>query len=138
MSSSYNWIRIIPKTLAGSAAKGATVLLILSDDSKHYRIIGEGCGYMCHVEPVAHFGLAYLFAREVSVQWPDGHVVQTFLHRNLANKTLVVSYAGDVEELSLETTLAFPASNTNLLSALFVSYFSFVLLIMHVMLFNPF
>ena len=42
---------------------------------RRLRVIDSGSGYLCQMEPVAHFGLGVLGAVEgVEVRWPDGAV----------------------------------------------------------------
>ena len=52
----FNYIRIQPLNKFGAPARGATVTLI-SNLRKHSKTIDAGSGYLCQMEPVAHFGL---------------------------------------------------------------------------------
>lgn len=53
-----HWLRIHPLTPAGAPAIGARVELIPEDDNRPMlRFIDGGSGYLCQMEPVAHFGL---------------------------------------------------------------------------------
>ena len=78
---------------------------------------------MCHVEPIAHFGLANSSASEVSIQWPDGHTVKTFLHESSVNKTLTIAYTGKIKILSPNKNITLPTSNGNFESAVSVLCF---------------
>lgn len=127
MPTSHNWIRISPQTALGSTAKDATVTVTLSDGSKRLQIIGEGCGYMCHVEPVAHFGLANSSASEVYVKWPDGHNVKSFLHESSVNKTLAIAYTGKIEELNPKFATPHSTLKGSLDSSLSIFCFSAIL-----------
>lgn len=54
-----NWLRVHPLTPAGAPATGARVVLYAEgDDRPMLRFIDGGSGYLCQMEPVAHFGLA--------------------------------------------------------------------------------
>ncbi|XP_010222593.1 PREDICTED: cartilage acidic protein 1, partial [Tinamus guttatus] len=54
---SNNWLRVIPRTRFGAFARGAKVVLFTRRSGAHLRIIDGGSGYLCQMEPVAHFGL---------------------------------------------------------------------------------
>ena len=111
MHSSFNWIRIYPKSKYGAPARGSTVKLTNSDGFMYQRIIGEGCGYRCQLEPIAHFGLGNSFPKRLHIQWSDGHTVNNFLNERHVNKTLVIAYTGDIDELSSDKTSILPTSN---------------------------
>jgi hypothetical protein len=68
----HNWIRIAPLTAAGAPARGASVLCDAGGRRQH-RVVDAGSGYLCQMEPVAHFGLGAVAAVErVEIIWPDG------------------------------------------------------------------
>ena len=54
---SNNWLRVVPRTRFGAFARGAKVVLYTKKSGAHLRIIDGGSGYLCEMEPVAHFGL---------------------------------------------------------------------------------
>merc|ERR1712232_497913 len=59
-------------TAQGAPARGASVSL-LAGGRTQIRVIDAGSGYLCQMEPVAHFGLGKLTAVDkVTVTWPDG------------------------------------------------------------------
>jgi hypothetical protein len=65
------WLRVRPLTPAGAPARGATVSL-RTDAGRQSRIVDAGSGYLCQMEPVAHFGLGSATPRSVTIRWPDG------------------------------------------------------------------
>jgi len=73
---SNHYLRILPKTLHGAPARGARVDLVAGGRNQ-MRIIDAGSGYLCQMEPVAHFGLGQLKKVEkVRVMWTDASVCE--------------------------------------------------------------
>lgn len=67
-----HWLRVLPLTMYGAPARGARVTLVTAERSQ-VRVVDAGSGYLCQMEPVAHFGLGATSAVErVVVRWPDG------------------------------------------------------------------
>ncbi len=67
-----NYIRIMPTTRFGAPCRGCSVLLT-ADGRKRLKTIDAGSGYLCQMEPVAHFGLGKSTTLPtVLVTWPDG------------------------------------------------------------------
>lgn len=66
-----DWLRIRPTTQYGAPARGAAVTLE-TDEWTRTRVVCAGSGYLCQMEPVAHFGLGDLTPERVTVRWPDG------------------------------------------------------------------
>lgn len=70
-----NWLRIQPLTAHGFPALGAKVQLFTHNGKNQTKYICAGSGYLCQMEPVAHFGLG---AEEpvidrIEITWPgDG------------------------------------------------------------------
>ncbi|MBJ7416268.1 MAG: ASPIC/UnbV domain-containing protein, partial [Niveispirillum sp.] len=63
-----------PAVFTPEPARGAVVRL-WAGDRMQMRAICAGSGYLCQMEPVAHFGLGRLEVVErVEVRWPDGAV----------------------------------------------------------------
>ncbi|MCA9790645.1 MAG: ASPIC/UnbV domain-containing protein, partial [Candidatus Eremiobacteraeota bacterium] len=84
------YLRVMPLTPAGAPARGAQVV-IRTGQREQVRIIDGGSGYLCQMEPVAHFGLGSLTeVDEVEVRWPDGAEVK--LNRQPADQTLKVTH----------------------------------------------
>ena len=58
-----HWLRILPLTQHGAPARGAVVRMTMAaaigtaGERVHVRAIDAGSGYLCQMEPVAHFGL---------------------------------------------------------------------------------
>lgn len=67
-----HWLRIRPLTRAGAPARGALVTLAYAN-KKVAHVIDGGSGYLCQMEPVAHFGLGtHTIIDSVTIQWPSG------------------------------------------------------------------
>jgi hypothetical protein len=85
-----NWLRVRPLTRFGAPARGAVVRAEYGGRVRAKGICG-GSGYLCQMEPVAHFGLGELTAVErVTVTWPDGAGV--VLLNPGGNRTVTVPY----------------------------------------------
>jgi hypothetical protein len=85
-----NWLRVRPLTRFGAPARGAVVRAEYGGRVRVKGVCG-GSGYLCQMEPVAHFGLGDLQAVDrVTVTWPDGAAV-TLLNPG-GNKTVTVPY----------------------------------------------
>ncbi|KAK3087997.1 hypothetical protein FSP39_013264 [Pinctada imbricata] len=67
-----NWIRIYPKTKYGAPARGALVKVYTSEEETMSHVIDGGSGYLCQMEPFAHFGTGFDFVVKLDVTWPDG------------------------------------------------------------------
>ena len=66
------YLRIKPVNLFGAPARGATVTLI-SNQRKHSKTIDAGSGYLCQMEPVAHYGIRKNENNfKVEVKWTNG------------------------------------------------------------------
>lgn len=88
---SYNWLRVLPLTPQGAPARGAVVILRAGGRTQ-IRSIDAGSGYLCQMEPVAHFGLGELEGIEVvEVRWLDGKVKR--IHFPEINQVLRVPYS---------------------------------------------
>lgn len=69
---SNNWLRVLPLTRYGAPARGA-IVTIQCDGRRQHRPIDAGSGYLCQMEPVAHFGLGEATHVDwIEVRWPDG------------------------------------------------------------------
>ena len=69
-----NFLRIAPKTIYGAPARGATVILE-TNMRKHAKTIDAGSGYLCQMEPVAHYGFRENeIIKTILIKWTDGSV----------------------------------------------------------------
>lgn len=85
-----HWLRIRPLTPAGAPARGAVVTLEAGDRVQR-RAIDAGSGYLCQMEPIAHFGLGTLTAVErVTVRFTDGVIVE--IAPRAVDTTLIVEH----------------------------------------------
>ena len=68
----HKYIRIKPINIAGAPARGATVTLV-SNLRSHSKTIDAGSGYLCQMEPIAHYGLRKNENNiSVKVTWTNG------------------------------------------------------------------
>jgi hypothetical protein len=85
-----NYLRVLPLTRFGAPARGALVRLE-AGETVQVRLIDAGSGYLCQMEPVAHFGLGpFRSVDRLTVRWPDG--VSTVVERPRSNQLLVVPH----------------------------------------------
>ena len=82
----HHWLRVMPLTRFGAPARGAKVTVMLTDGTQLTRIVDGGSGYLCQMEPVAHFGLGFKEPMRLKIQWPDGTEVDSSLTSNDKNK----------------------------------------------------
>lgn len=88
-----DWLRVRPRTRHGAPARGARVTLETETGPPQHRVVDAGSGYLCHGEPVAHFGLGDGSPRGVHVSWPDGGT-RTHIESPEARRTLDVPFPG--------------------------------------------
>ena len=66
------YLRIKPLNKYGAPARGATVTLI-TNKRKHSKTIDAGSGYLCQMEPVAHYGIRKNEKNfKVEIKWTNG------------------------------------------------------------------
>ena len=81
------FLRIAPKTTYGAPARGATVILV-TNKRRHAKTIDAGSGYLCQMEPVAHYGFRENeVIKNVIIKWTDGSINEYKV--NDLNKTYV-------------------------------------------------
>lgn len=85
------YLRVLPFTRQGAPARGAVVKLTAGGRTQ-LRAIDAGSGYLCQMEPVAHFGLGRDsgIVDQVEIRWPDGAAVT--LHHPEPNQQLRVPH----------------------------------------------
>ncbi len=67
-----HWLRVRPLTRAGAPARG-TLVTINYGDRVVAQVIDGGSGYLCQMEPTAHFGLgSHTVVNSLTIQWPSG------------------------------------------------------------------
>ena len=72
--SNTNYIRIKPLNTFGAPARGATVTLH-TNLRNHAKTIDAGSGYLCQMEPVAHYGLREgEVVKNISIKWTNGTI----------------------------------------------------------------
>lgn len=92
----YNWVRVSPRTKYGAPARGALVKLTTRTGRIYSSVIDGGSGYLCQMEPVAHFGLGEDKPMKLDVQYPDGVVVSASLRKSDKNKVHFVDHPDKV------------------------------------------
>jgi len=66
------YLRVKPLNKYGAPARGATVTLI-TNQRKHSKTIDAGSGYLCQMEPVAHYGIRKKEKNfKVEIRWTNG------------------------------------------------------------------
>ncbi len=86
------WLRVQPLTRFGAPARGALVKL-LAGGRTQLRVICGGSGYLCQMEPVAHFGLGSIDSIELlQIVWPDGTTAS--MPVSAVCQTIVARYPG--------------------------------------------
>ncbi len=90
IANSNSWLRILPLTAQGAPARGAIVTLV-AGGRQQIRAIDAGSGYLCQMEPVAHFGLGKETQIDfVEVRWLDGKIFR--LAAPAVNQLIRVAY----------------------------------------------
>ena len=82
------YLRIKPINKFGAPARGATVTLI-TNQRKHSKTIDAGSGYLCQMEPVAHYGIRKNEKDfKIEVKWTDG--TKNLIKINSLNQAIIV------------------------------------------------
>lgn len=90
IATNHGWLRVQPLTPFGAPARGA-VVSCTAGGRRQRRVVCAGSGYLCQMEPVAHFGLGSArTVEQVEVRWPDGTVV--VVENPPAGRLLTVPY----------------------------------------------
>lgn len=94
-----NWLRVLPKTKFGAPARGASVKIETTSGTQQMQVIDGGSGYLCQMEPFAHFGLGSDVVTKLIIQWPDGKVFEKALSATDMNRVHSVEYSKVKDEL---------------------------------------
>ena len=87
-SKKNNFLRIKPTNMHGAPARGATVTLV-SNLRTHSKTIDSGSGYLCQMEPVAHYGIRKNERNiKIIVTWTNGE--ENTFEINELDKTLEI------------------------------------------------
>ncbi|XP_072240361.1 cartilage acidic protein 1a [Leuresthes tenuis] len=89
---SNTWLRVIPRTRLGAFARGAKVTAFTAQSGALTRIIDGGSGYLCEMEPVAHFGLGSDEVKVLEVSWSDGTTFSRTLVTGEMNSVVEIAY----------------------------------------------
>ena len=82
------YLRIKPINKFGAPARGATVTL-MSNQRKHSKTIDAGSGYLCQMEPVAHYGIRKNEKNfRVEIKWTNGKKV--IIDKIKLNQTITI------------------------------------------------
>ncbi|KAG8549263.1 hypothetical protein GDO81_021801 [Engystomops pustulosus] len=100
-----HWLRVIPRTKYGAFARGAKVVLYTKKSGAHLRIIDGGSGYLCEMEPVAHFGLGKDEASSLEVTWPDGKIFTRGIAEGEMNSVLEIAYPLEEDSVTKPTAI---------------------------------
>lgn len=90
-TSPRGWLRVRVNTQHGAPARGAKVTLHTTG-GMHTRVIDAGSGYLCQMEPVAHFGLNKDTPTRLEVSWPDASFKAIDLNTTNANSEMTVTH----------------------------------------------
>ena len=83
------YLRVKPLNKYGAPARGATVTLI-TDQRKHSKTIDAGSGYLCQMEPVAHYGIRKNEKSfKLEVMWTNGK--KELINISELNKTITIT-----------------------------------------------
>lgn len=77
-----HFLRVLPRTTSGAPARGA-IVTVRAGQRVWRRAVDAGSGYLCQMEPVAHFGLGLCDrVDEIAIQFPSGRTI-TFAHEQV-------------------------------------------------------
>ncbi len=88
-----HFLRVLALTRYGAPARGAIVTLITPQRTQR-RVLDAGSGYLCQMEPIAHFGLGKNpVVNSIEVRYPDGTRVR--VEKPSVDQVLTVEYPKD-------------------------------------------
>ncbi len=83
-----SFLRVRPLNIHGAPARGATVTLY-TNERTHSKTIDAGSGYLCQMEPVAHYGIRDNENEfKIKIKWTNGD--EKLLEIENLNQTIVV------------------------------------------------
>ena len=89
IGSNRKYLRVKPLNKYGAPARGATVTLI-SNLRKHSKTIDSGSGYLCQMEPVAHYGIRENEKNiKIQVKWTNGETEKISIKK--LNETITLN-----------------------------------------------
>ncbi|CAL4226318.1 unnamed protein product [Meganyctiphanes norvegica] len=91
--SDRGWLQVRVLTVQGAPARGAKVNLFTNEGAQS-AVIDAGSGYLCQMEPKAHFGLGTATPVRIEVVWPDTTVKALELGPSDINSALTVVHPG--------------------------------------------
>lgn len=94
-----NFLRIKPLTKFGAPARGALVTLKTNSGVRLTQVIDGGSGYLCQMEPVAHFGLGHNIGESVEILWTDGEKIIKQLSPSDVNQQIVIKHPDMILDL---------------------------------------
>ena len=83
-----SFLRVRPLNIHGAPARGATVTLY-TNERTHSKTIDAGSGYLCQMEPVAHYGIRDNENEfQIKIKWTNGD--EELLEVENLNQTIIV------------------------------------------------
>ena len=83
-----SYLRVRPLNIHGAPARGATVTLY-TNERTHSKTIDAGSGYLCQMEPVAHYGIRDNENEfKIKISWTNGN--EEILEVENLNQTIIV------------------------------------------------
>ena len=103
-----NCIRVQALTRYGAPARGALVTLTTNTGISLTQVIDGGSGYLCQMEPVAHFGLGQYVAQSNIVTWTDGEKLTKILDsKEGANQLIVIKHPDRTSSFNSQALVSF-------------------------------
>ena len=112
-----NWVRVAAQTKSGAPARGARVSLTTESGWTQTRVIDAGSGYLCQMEPVAHFGLGAEMPVKLELLFPDGRWMSKELTSNDVNRVIKVKHSKSQRSASIPSNNYVSKSRSNLVES---------------------
>nr|XP_054758395.1 cartilage acidic protein 1-like [Lytechinus pictus] len=92
-ATNHRWLRVMPLTQNNAPARGAVVNVMTRNGNSHLRVIDGGSGYLCEMEPVAHFGFGPSDVPvTIEVKWPDTSTITREITVNEINSFIKIQH----------------------------------------------